>query len=493
MLKCSVCQSMFRLETVLTSGGENQARWMVRNAQGDVLYFPSFDKLYRLIMERKVSAEDEVSRTGKKWTRLADINEFMPVFQVVESILSSLGGQNKQPAISKPPARATPAPMPVPEPRNRAHTIQQFAERPPSRPMHSTAPGPPAPQHQAPQPPTPKAPRLPTPAAPEAAIMSPMQAVEPPPQRTHTPQSPPAIQTPEPPPPNLGPLLEPERAPEPDSLGGLPPEPSDAWSLGSEPEAPELEAPAPPPPKRSRAPLWIALLLVLGLGGGAGYLWFAQPEQAQALLATIRGDARANTPTPPTTTKTPDPPKTTPRSEVDAPAAARAKVSEAIASSAAQASNSMVTVAIGRGVEGVHKAALAAGKAAARKASRSDVGAVLKRASRALSRGDKFKARGLYHDALELEPRNVKAMTGLGWTLISMGKADSASAQFKRAIHFNANFEDAYIGLGKAERQRGQLKSALSAYERYLKRFPSGRKRSIAEHQRNSLRESLGM
>ena len=86
-LKCSVCHHLFRIEAGVAAGRENQHRWMVRSAStGDVFYFSDFEQLHRWLLEGKVRRDDAISRTGNKWTQLEDVGEFMPIFQVVESL-----------------------------------------------------------------------------------------------------------------------------------------------------------------------------------------------------------------------------------------------------------------------------------------------------------------------------------------------------------------------------------------------------------------------
>ena len=114
-------------------------------------------------------------------------------------------------------------------------------------------------------------------------------------------------------------------------------------------------------------------------------------------------------------------------------------------------------------------------------------------AKRALERGRLKGALKLYKEVLVHDKRNVKAVTGLGWVYLEMGRYDQAATQFKRASDINSRHGDALIGLGTAERQRGNLKAAYNAYDLYLGRNPRGPKASIARYQLNELRRQLGM
>jgi Flp pilus assembly protein TadD len=98
-----------------------------------------------------------------------------------------------------------------------------------------------------------------------------------------------------------------------------------------------------------------------------------------------------------------------------------------------------------------------------------------------------------FRDILSRHPREAAAVSGLGWALLELGRAKEASAEFERAISMDVNHGDAYIGLGTAHRQLGQLQDAYEAYDQYLGRFPKGPKASIASYQMTQLKKQLGM
>ena len=60
------------------------ANWQIKKQNGDHLSFKALSTLQKWIVERKVAADDEISRTGDKWTRLADVPEFQVFFQALE-------------------------------------------------------------------------------------------------------------------------------------------------------------------------------------------------------------------------------------------------------------------------------------------------------------------------------------------------------------------------------------------------------------------------
>ena len=491
-LKCSVCEHVFRIESGhRLPAQENSSRWMVRNHQrGDVLYFPSFDVLHRWILDRKVSPQDELSRTGRKWTALAQIGEFAPIFQVVESI-SSL----------------TPS-SPVP-PRQAAPTIQQFAQpRPAEPPPHSLPHSPP---HSLPAPSRPASSSAPTPAPlPPQPAQPPAQ----PPTRRPTPQPPtprqgtptthprhtPTQGSPRPPAPSSTP------APTPQAIQARPPVQApllgedlrDQWSIGHhqdvEDELPPSLSGAYPAQGRGGA-RGARLALVSGatvLLIAAGVTAWVKRDALQATLATSEASQAAESGQTALTQ--------TAQGDADPRALAIAHASAQLVGgaldSAQRGAHEAGAGQLERGVAQAHQtlvASLAEAARASERASIPDAPQLIKRASRAFDKGGYEQARALYHQALTLDPRSSAAMTGLGWSLFMLGNTEAAIAQFNRAIHANAGYEDAYIGLGKAERSRGKLREALNAYESYLARFPSGSKASIARHQRDQLQQALGM
>lgn len=151
--------------------------------------------------------------------------------------------------------------------------------------------------------------------------------------------------------------------------------------------------------------------------------------------------------------------------------------------------------ASGHVFSGVELAQIAQDKTAqekAREPKRIDPKQLTKQAERALSRDQYQKARELYHQSIQAGDATAENITGLGWALLGLGRVEEAAAQFNRAVFIDNGFEDAYIGLGKAERQRGRLKEALGVYDRYLARFPNGKKITIARYQRDQILKQLG-
>lgn len=461
-LKCSVCQHLFRIETKISIGREDQRRWMVRNTStGDILYFSGFESLHNMILEGKVGKRDQISRTGQRWTSLDAMGEFMPVFQVVESINS----------ISRPPQ---------PE-RPRATTVQQFA-----RSVDAPSPAP------TPQPPRVE-PRYTPPASIERASVAERRTGAAPavtsPQRAVS--SPPVDDT-------SGRVRLDTRMS--GVVGGVESQPAnDQWSLGdfhavsgmhdAIERSDQFTAPAP---KVSGGRVLFVIFL-LGLVGGAAYAFVFERDRIDALLvggAVV--SAQSDDKSEPADKK----------DDVQSPPKERSPASNAMVGVhqslerargvAHEREAAVVAGAVGGGQVVLYKAVAAADKRAERRARRADIKTLIKDAKKAADRGDMEKAKELYFDALDVNSRDTDALTGLGWVLVSMGRLESASVQFRRAMAVDSRHEDAYIGLGKAERSKGNLHGALKIYEEYLRKFPSGRKVSIARYQRDEIKRSLG-
>ena len=91
-VKCTTCGHIFKVTkqgavaNVNTSAASKKkgANWQIKKQNGDHLSFKALSTLQKWIVERKVSAEDEISRTGDKWTKLADVPEFQVFFQALE-------------------------------------------------------------------------------------------------------------------------------------------------------------------------------------------------------------------------------------------------------------------------------------------------------------------------------------------------------------------------------------------------------------------------
>jgi predicted Zn finger-like uncharacterized protein len=112
---------------------------------------------------------------------------------------------------------------------------------------------------------------------------------------------------------------------------------------------------------------------------------------------------------------------------------------------------------------------------------------LVRRGERALEDGSVRAAAELFEQALALSPRSPAALTGLGYVALERGHTQVALKRFAPAAR--AGHSEALIGLGDTYRRIGRTAQALEAYQTYVKRFPRGSRRSIAQRQIELLRE----
>jgi predicted Zn finger-like uncharacterized protein len=106
---------------------------------------------------------------------------------------------------------------------------------------------------------------------------------------------------------------------------------------------------------------------------------------------------------------------------------------------------------------------------------------LLTRANKARQADRARQAMDLYGRALELRPDNVEALTGLGLVYLDMEQAVNAIAYFQKAVAANSRYSDAYMGLAEAYKARGQKRDAVKNYQRYLELAPSGPEAPVAQ------------
>ncbi|RAL24922.1 hypothetical protein DL240_01555 [Lujinxingia litoralis] len=459
-LQCSQCDHLFRLELPEELRDESQRRWMVRqHASGDVLYFWGFDELHRWLMEGKIDRRDAISRTGRRWSELGEVGEFAPIFQAVASIADlnrSAGATSREtsaPTALHPSERARRATAPqhrardTPAPRPR--TTPEV-----SRPPRGVEPSPVATTHPTPQPgKSAKAPR----ANLDVSRFGGGDA------RSSGESRPTGEGF------QAGHLGQAELREDDWSLGDLSVTQSDSQLV--------LQGRGK---RRSRGRLGAMVLglVLVGIGAAAWYggwvdhlLEGRAEEEGAEVASEIPDDEKG----------------AGGRSLVET----RRRVGDAVARSRRQVFLPQWAEAVAEARQQV-RGARERSERAVRRSGSQGVNEVLAGARRALRRGDAKLARARYHRAIELDEGNPEAITGLGWALLELGSPDSAAAQFRRALHRQASFGDAYIGLGRAERARGNVQGAIEAYETYLARLPGGPQASIARFQSEELRRSLG-
>lgn len=294
-VKCSSCGHMFKIRKksfVLTEpvvpGREEEApaskNWMIRKPDGQMLSFKELTTLQKWIVERKVSREDEISKSGESWKKLGSIAELASFFRVVDQ---------SQPVLPAVPPPAAPVTQPLPA-----------VVPPPGMPLPAAPyapPGlPPAPYPQAAAYPTGPLPVAPMPAPPSMPSYSGLPA---------------APQAPAYPQPGMPPAVGPGFSGAPVSQPAIPVAPPPSYpSMPSMPAAPAYPAaPVPPVEGRAEPDSWdergagdaeddvvekwrrrgrrkwmiIVPLLIVVLGAGAFYL--LMPEKVHELWHRLRG------------------------------------------------------------------------------------------------------------------------------------------------------------------------------------------------------------
>jgi len=114
---------------------------------------------------------------------------------------------------------------------------------------------------------------------------------------------------------------------------------------------------------------------------------------------------------------------------------------------------------------------------------------LVKRGERALEDGSVRAAQDFFEEALTLAPHFPAALTGLGYVALERGQTQVALRRFLPAA--KVGYPEALIGLGDTYRRVGRSEEALEAYQTYVRRFPRGARRSIAQRQIELLRELL--
>jgi predicted Zn finger-like uncharacterized protein len=117
VLKCTACGHTFRarrraivttepVEAPVAPASAPTRNWLIRQRAGNVITFQDLSTLKRWISDGRVTREDEISRSGEVWRRLATVPEFQGLFDV------------SQP--TAPQTRPNPKPAPAPAPQARA-------------------------------------------------------------------------------------------------------------------------------------------------------------------------------------------------------------------------------------------------------------------------------------------------------------------------------------------------------------------------------------
>src|SRR3954462_5049608 len=112
----------------------------------------------------------------------------------------------------------------------------------------------------------------------------------------------------------------------------------------------------------------------------------------------------------------------------------------------------------------------------------------------ALARKDPDAAAAAFRTALELDPKDARALTGAGLAAQLLGHPDEARDLFTRAVQANPRLIDPYGALGRLEYAQGNLARAIEWYEKFVALAPddkSASERLAAWKKEAALHESL--
>ena len=131
-VKCTNCNYMFKVRRKAVvemepvspaapvpsaSDPPSKRPWMIRTSDGETYNFHELTTLQQWIVERKVTRDDQISRSGETWKSLGDISELSSFFQVVD-------------AASAAESPAAPAPAPQVTPSQPVHPASSYPAEP---------------------------------------------------------------------------------------------------------------------------------------------------------------------------------------------------------------------------------------------------------------------------------------------------------------------------------------------------------------------------
>ena len=88
--------------------------------------------------------------------------------------------------------------------------------------------------------------------------------------------------------------------------------------------------------------------------------------------------------------------------------------------------------------------------------------------------GDLERSEKYYLEAIEHQPRFIKALRGLGLTYMAMGKGKKAVAALKKAIEIAPGFPQLNMDIARAYEMSGDRKNALVFYRKVITADPEG-------------------
>ncbi len=111
----------------------------------------------------------------------------------------------------------------------------------------------------------------------------------------------------------------------------------------------------------------------------------------------------------------------------------------------------------------------------------SDYKSLVREADHLSENGKSAQARKLYERALELDPRGIAALTGLGYCDLDAERFMQSVDRFNAALAVDATAGDAMLGLAESYKVRGQTPRAIDFYKKYLAAHPGGPKAQMAQ------------
>ncbi len=185
-LRCSVCDHVFFVE----QGNAEGALWQVRTIEDLLFTAPDLGTLEQWAREGRLHPDDQISRTGRHWTRVGDMPELAPVFGGAPALIEPVAPTERAAAdVGPPPAFGSEASGARQETASMLDAVSRYAA-PGSGPVPIASP-----------------PAAPTPVpVEEPDVHAPTQpAIEPRPEVLEVPMPPgpvrPAVPAPKPPPP----------------------------------------------------------------------------------------------------------------------------------------------------------------------------------------------------------------------------------------------------------------------------------------------------
>lgn len=430
------------------------ADWLMETTDGRLHRFRNLTSLQKWIIERKVTREDKISRTGQSWRRLGEIVELAPFFDVVDEADRARAGQAGSDELK---AEA-----------QRARNIGTGGS---ARDMPATRE---------------------SPVPPRAAQASPGPAFA---------RSSPASQS-------ASQSASHFRRPTPEQeLPAI-----DAWADkhgGASGFETDHETSVMPRPRRGFRFL-IAFMLAGICSAAAVLLYQRQVERAAAHTPAVTqeveptGAAKPGTVTAEAATAESMMAKLAPADEISAAIPSEGATNQAGAPipAANPTGAGIPAVPAPTPVANVAPPAAAArsGTAAAVVAAAPPVASddpgpgydrALSDADRLLENGATEKAFRLYERALKMRPDGAEALAGLGYVMLDKERPGSAVGYFDKALAQAPNYGPAVFGMGEALRANGQDNRALEMYRRYLRVNSTGVDAPAARRQAAALEEKV--